>query len=152
LFDAEGIREMGAARLHSRQSLLATLGLLLLTCVAVHHPSASKYPSAPTAAPGLGITREGAAAIRLGMRLNEVEAVLGAPRGRNRMAAVSLDWDGPEAREWQQDFDNIMYDIDYLLRNTWYQQEWWAGSAGAVWVCLDEHGEVVAKSFIPARR
>jgi hypothetical protein len=96
---------------------------------------------------GVAVNRSKFDLIQVGMKLSDVEKLLGGPPGDYRTAEVELDLSVGTPQ-----FDNVMFAPEVLTQKQRFRHEWWQGDEGTAWVCFDEQSNVVKKEFTPGER
>jgi hypothetical protein len=123
---------------------LLRLGILIILL-------AAGYAALALTAPKDHTNRTTSELIRPRMTAGHVEAIVGVPPGDYRTGEVEIALTGPDAERDLAEFDNVMYDIDWLLGKRRLRIEWWHGNEGTLWVCFDQSDQVVTRSFVPGK-
>jgi hypothetical protein len=127
-----------------RKRRLLPLGILIILL-------AVGYAVLARTAPKGHINRATAELIRPRMTAGHVEDILGVPPGDYRTGEVEFPHTGPDVDRDRTEFDNVIFDIEWLSGKRRLRIEWWTGNEGGLWVCFDQSDQVVTHSFVPGK-
>jgi hypothetical protein len=112
---------------------------------------AAGYTVLAATAPKDHINRKMSELIRPRMTAEHVEAILGVPPGDYRTGEVEYERTGPDAARDLTEFDNVMFDMDWIAGKRRLRIEWWNGNEGRLWVCFNQSDQVLTSSFVPGK-